>query len=72
MAAVSSPDACSTGKERYALIASELYTLACAQIVGTQIINYVLCSNAQLIMSLTQEALIRREKTLGPNPRPKL
>ncbi|OEL21936.1 Acyl-coenzyme A thioesterase 8, partial [Dichanthelium oligosanthes] len=26
----------------------------------------------ELIMSLTQEALIRREKTRGPNPRPKL
>jgi len=26
----------------------------------------------ELIMSLAQEALIRREKTLGPNPRPKL
>jgi len=26
----------------------------------------------ELIMSLTQEALIRREKTREPNPRPKL
>ncbi|KAL6651186.1 hypothetical protein ACP70R_010111 [Stipagrostis hirtigluma subsp. patula] len=26
----------------------------------------------ELVMSLTQEALIRREKTRGPNPRPKL
>jgi len=26
----------------------------------------------ELIVSLTQEALIRREKTRGPNPRPKL
>ena len=39
--------------------------------VGTQVI-YIPFWNPQLIMSLTHEALIRREKPRGPNPSPKL
>jgi hypothetical protein len=37
---VSSPDTCSTDKERYALVASKLWTLASASIIGTQIIYH--------------------------------
>jgi hypothetical protein len=37
VAGVSSLDACSTGKERYALVAPELWILASTSIVSTQI-----------------------------------
>jgi hypothetical protein len=71
VAVVSLLVACSTGKERYALAVSlERWTLAAAVVASEMIL--ILLLNAQLVMSLTQEALIRKEKIRGPNPRPKL